>query len=126
MSRGTPLRVAGVRAAAASLVAVGLVGVVLPLLPTTPFLLLALWLADRGDPAFSRRLRRHPRLARIAEDWRRHRHIPVAARVLAIALMASSWTVLLLVGAGPLPLASIGALFLILAGWLVTRPASAP
>lgn len=88
--------------------ALGIAGVFLPLLPTTVFLLIALWAFSRSSPRFHRWLYDHPRLGPPLRNWHRHRVIPVAAKAAAIAAMAGSlalaaalfgaqaWTTLLL------------------------------
>ena len=68
----------------------GLVGVLLPLLPTTPFLLLAAWCFSRGSPRFERWLLEHPRLGPPVRDWRRHRAVPLAAKQMATVMMTIS------------------------------------
>lgn len=72
----------------------GLVGVFLPLLPTTPFLLLATACFVRSSPRLHARLLAHPRLGPFLEQWRRERSIPRAAKrrayVLVVACFALS------------------------------------
>src|SRR5690554_7898635 len=65
----------------------GLAGVVLPLLPTTPFVLLAAFFASKGSPAFALWLEQHPAFGPAIEQWRGRRVIPPNARLLAPGLM---------------------------------------
>lgn len=51
--------------------ALGLIGVVLPGLPTTPFILVAAWAAARGSRRLHRWLFRHPLFGPMVRDWRR-------------------------------------------------------
>ncbi|MEO0680722.1 MAG: YbaN family protein [Pseudomonadota bacterium] len=53
-------------------VALGLAGVVLPLLPTVPFMLLAAFCFARSSPRLHDWLVEHPRFGPAIEDWRRH------------------------------------------------------
>lgn len=104
-----------------SLLAAG-VGVVLPLLPTTPFLLLALFAATRGKPELKQTLLDHPRYGQDLRNWTRHGSVPAQAKVLAIATMASSWSLLFCLGVSTTLLTGLAASFCLLAVWLVTRP----
>lgn len=74
--------------------ALGLLGVFLPLLPTTPFLLLAAACFLRSSPAMHARLMAHPRLGPFLEQWGRDRSIPRKAKrrayVLVVACFALS------------------------------------
>jgi len=97
-------------------------GILLPLLPTTPFVLLAAWCAGRGSPAFAAWLDNHQRFGPLLEGWRAQRAVPLSAKVLAPAMMALSWTLLFLAGMSPVVLVILGLFFAGLTGFLVTRP----
>lgn len=73
---------------------VGVVGIVLPLLPTTPFVLLAAFCFTRGSARCEAWLLGHPRLGPIVRDWRATRAVPWRAKLLAWATMAlgSAWS----------------------------------
>ena len=60
------------QALALTCVALGLLGVVLPGLPTVPFLIAAAWAGGRGWPALERWLLRHPRFGPPIARWRDH------------------------------------------------------
>ena len=72
-------------------VGLGSVGAVLPLLPTTPFLLLAVYCASRSSPALHAWLYSHPRFGPLLRDWRDHRAIRPRAKITALVLVAASW-----------------------------------
>lgn len=76
-------------------VGLGVVGAVLPVLPTTPFLLLALWAFARSSTHFHAWLLNHRWLGRYVRDWERDHVIPVRAKAVALVSMALSlaWAV---------------------------------
>ena len=69
---------------------VGLIGVVLPLLPTTPFVLLAAYCFSRGSARWELWLLTHPRLGPLVQDWRQHHAVPLRAKQLATGMMTLS------------------------------------
>lgn len=79
-----------------SCVAIGAIGAFLPLLPTTPFLLIALWAFSRSSARLHRWLYTHKILGPSLRNWREHRIIPVRAKVSALLVMAASFVYLLL------------------------------
>ncbi|PMR69522.1 YbaN family protein [Halomonas heilongjiangensis] len=103
-------------------IGLGTAGLVVPLLPTTPFLLVAAWAAPKGSPRLARWLWEHPHLGPTLHAWREQRAVPRRAKRLAWGLLASSWLVLWLSGA-PLPvLALTAALFCGVGTFLLLRP----
>lgn len=107
---------------AAGCVGLGAAGAVLPLVPTTPFLLVAAWAGDRGWPGLARRLEAHPRFGPGLRDWRRHRAIPGRVRALACAMLAISWLILWGLGMSPWWLVVVGTGFVAVAAFVATRP----
>ncbi|MFB4394292.1 YbaN family protein [Pseudomonas sp. LS_2] len=68
-------------------VALGVLGIFLPVLPTTPFLLLAAACFARSSPRFHAWLVNHPRLGPWIRDYLNGDGIPLRAKVYAIGLM---------------------------------------
>lgn len=71
-------------------VALGLVGALLPLLPTIPFFLLAAFCFARSHPAWEQRLLDHPRYGPPLRQWRERRAISRKAKLAALTAMAAS------------------------------------
>jgi len=72
------------------LVALGLaaLGVVLPGLPTTPFVLLAAGCFAKASPRLHRWLLDHRLLGPMVRDWETHRSLPLKVKWLSTSLMA--------------------------------------
>ncbi|MBN8446412.1 MAG: YbaN family protein [Gammaproteobacteria bacterium] len=68
----------------------GAIGVVLPGLPTVPFILLAGWSAQRGWPSLAIKLRQNSWTGPILLRWQEHREIPRQVKLFATMLMLIS------------------------------------
>jgi len=73
----------------------GVIGIFLPVLPTTPFILLAVWCFARSNPALAERLYRHPRFGALLTTWRDQRAIPPRAKIYALSMLALSYGLIL-------------------------------
>jgi uncharacterized membrane protein YbaN (DUF454 family) len=71
----------------ASLV-LGIIGIFVPLLPTTPFVLLAAFCFSRGSTRCERWLLEHRIFGPMVRDWRATRAVPLRAKQLASVMMA--------------------------------------
>jgi len=69
-----------------ALLAIGAVGVVVPLLPTTPFVLLAAACFVRSSPRWNEWLHRSPLFGQALHDWNTHRRVSRATIVKAVLL----------------------------------------
>lgn len=103
-------------------VGLALAGVVLPVLPTTPFLLVAAWAFSRSSPRLDAWLRAHPRLGPPRAAWEDRRAIPRKAKAVTAVSLPAGW--LLLWSGGPPAVVSVAAGVVMLAAgvWILSRP----
>ncbi len=80
----------------------GLVGLLLPLMPTVPFVLLAAFCFSKGSERCDRWICEHRHFGPMVRDWRAHRAVPLRAKWVATVMMSIS---------------SVGALFLLPMPW---------
>jgi hypothetical protein len=66
--------------------AAAIAGAVLPLVPTTPFLLVATWAFANSSPKLHSWLVNHRRFGPIIRNWREHGAIPRSAKVTSMVL----------------------------------------
>ncbi|MCA8927809.1 MAG: YbaN family protein [Alphaproteobacteria bacterium] len=105
--------------------AVGLaaLGVLLPLLPTTPFLLVAAWAFGRSSERFHNWLHRNRWFGPLIRDWQQHGAIPLWAKIMAVTFMALAMIGLVQRNALPVwAMILIGAGLAAVSVWITTRP----
>ena len=68
----------------------GFIGAFVPVLPTTPFMLLALWCFARSSQRFHDWLYGHRVFGPPLQQWHRHRVIPAPAKAVAAVFMLAS------------------------------------
>jgi len=113
-------------AAGSLLVAVGFVGAFLPLLPTTPFLILAAACFARSSPRLENWLLNHRQFGPMLRAWREHGAIPVKAKILACLGMSIGYALFWWGHAPSLPLAlAVAAVMVSAAAFVLSRPSAA-
>jgi uncharacterized membrane protein YbaN (DUF454 family) len=71
---------------------IGIVGIFLPLIPTTGPLLLAAFLFARSSERMHRWLVEHPRFGRFISDFQSGRGIPLKTKIVAVSAMSAAFT----------------------------------
>jgi uncharacterized protein len=102
--------------------ALGLLGAFLPILPTTPFLLVAVWAGSQASSKFKWWLLRHNRFGPSLRDWYREKAIARPAKYSAVAVIALSWLFIILKGSPKGVVIFTGLLLLACICYLLTRP----
>ncbi|WP_258808025.1 YbaN family protein [Pseudidiomarina sp. CB1] len=104
----------------------GVIGLLLPIMPTVPFLLVAAWAGGKGWPVLEERLLAHPKYGPQIIAWRQYGVVKRRPKVIAIVMMSGSATML---SFSPVHLAlkfGVIAIMTTVAIWLVLRPEEIP
>ncbi len=104
------------------LVGIAVVGVIIPILPTVPFLILAMLFYTRGAPQHAEKLRTHPRLGIHIQNWEKRGAISLVAKMLALAMIGGSGVAMWFM-VGNVVVKSLALLTLVVVSiFIVTRP----
>ncbi len=106
--------------------ALGIIGIALPVLPTTPFILLAAYAAARGSARLHAWLLAHAVTGPMIRDWNAHGAVKRNAKWLATTMMALTAVMLLLFAPRWWLAAGVSLMMAIVAVWLWLRPEPPP
>jgi uncharacterized membrane protein YbaN (DUF454 family) len=81
---------------------IGFIGVFLPVLPTTPFILLAVYFFSKSSERMHHWLVHHPRFGSLIRDWQEHRVIRPRAKWTASVMIAGVMALSIAFGGLPL------------------------
>ena len=107
-------------------VGLGALGVILPVVPTTPFLLVSLWAFARSSHRFESWLLAHRLFGPRLVAWREHRVIPWTVKLTAWGSMIGSLTLMILGGASPVAIIGAAAVMAIGAAYVASKPSRRP
>jgi uncharacterized membrane protein YbaN (DUF454 family) len=107
---------------AALCVALGVIGIFVPGLPTTVFILLAGWAAARSSPRFAAWLDSHATFGPMLRDWRERGAVSRRAKISATVVMAISSMILFLTTSQAWMAEAITAVMAVVLMWLWRRP----
>ena len=102
--------------------ALAIIGVVLPGLPTVPFLLLCAWFAASGSERLHRWLYAHPHLGKLLIDWEQQRAVSRSSKVIAVIMLLASWGIMYVRIGNPWLMAALAVLFVTIIAFLLSRP----
>ena len=97
-----------------------MIGIVLPIMPTVPFLLLSAFCFARSNPKWEQQLLDHPRYGPPLRQWRERRAISRKAKVSAVLAMSAGAVITWITIGWPWVLISV-AVLLIAGTWIWTR-----
>lgn len=102
---------------------IGALGVILPVLPTTVFVLIAAGCFARSSPRFYHWLLANRVFGPLIRDWRQSRSVPLRAKITAVVMIAlvGGATIIWFIDALWLRLL-LAVILTSVATWLVTRP----
>ncbi|MFC3122930.1 YbaN family protein [Agaribacter flavus] len=110
------------RIAAASALTLGMIGILLPGLPTVPFVLLAAWCASKGWPKLEIWLLQHKTFGQHIKKWRERRVVPLKAKWASTVFMSISCVVIWTSQTNIWLALSISVVLLVVASWIWHLP----
>lgn len=114
------------RALGIACVGLAIAGAALPVLPSTPFVLVAAWAFAKSSPTLHAKLRADPRFGPALQNWEDYGAISPKAKLTTVVTMAISLLVLILTVKRPLAVILTAAVMACSATYVVTRPPGPP
>lgn len=102
--------------------ALGILGIFLPVLPTTPLVLLAAFCFGKGSPRLRAWILGHRRFGPMIADWEATGAIPRRVKIAACSVMAATFALSWAMGVPGRALIAQGLLMGIGAAYVLTRP----
>ncbi|WP_156850665.1 YbaN family protein [Bartonella refiksaydamii] len=107
------------------MVILGIIGIVLPIMPTVPFLLVASWCFARSSPRFHHWLNNHRVFGPPIKQWEEKKVIPPFVKVFAVVSMVGGFlSFLVMLHPAWWFALLVAAVLLLIAIYIVTRPSS--
>ncbi len=107
-------------------VGLGVLGAFLPVLPTTPFLLISLWAFSKSSVRLERWLLEHKRFGPRLVAWRTQRVIPLGAKLAAWGSMVASLTLMIATGRSMIAIGGAAAIMATGAIYIASKPSRPP
>jgi len=104
----------------------GIVGMFIPGLPTTVFLIVALWAFSKSSNRLQLWLWTHPTFGPTLRLWHLHRVIPIKAKVAAVSVMALSLVIIVIEAQSWEAPVTVAAILVPVALWILTRRSVPP
>jgi len=92
---------------------IGIIGAFIPILPTTPFLILSAYLFSKSSPRFHKWLLELPVAGEGIRDWQKNRIIRPRAKILCTIMIIISLVIIILNQKIPIPVKVVVPLILI-------------
>ncbi|MGR5235439.1 YbaN family protein [Vibrio alfacsensis] len=103
-------------------VLLGIAGIALPLLPTTPFMLLASACFLRGSPAFHQWLHKHKTFGPLLTNWHKNRAVTREVKARGVIFIALSFVISIFVAPYIWLKFVLLVMLIVLLGWFIRLP----
>lgn len=100
----------------------GIIGIALPIMPTVPFLLVAVWAFARSSPRLRAKILSHPKYGPPIRAWEEHRAIGRWAKIWAVTAMSGGVVIAFFIGLPIWWVATQLGICTAIASYVVTRP----
>ena len=107
-------------------VGLAFVGIFLPGIPTTPFLLVALWAFAKSSKRFHSWLLNHKKFGPILQNWESHKVVPRKAKIVMVILQIAAVVILHYSLNNIIITIGVAILLICVALYVISLPSSAP